>query len=73
MRETSLVKNQSKLTFDTRGSAFYNYKKTNKKTIKQKKNEKIKQNKTKKNLLPVEGSSTLFKIFKSGWKINFYM
>ena len=51
MRETSLVKNQSKLTFDTRGSALYNYKKT-------------KQNK--KNLLPVEGGSTLFKIFKSG-------
>ena len=41
MRETSLVKNQSKLTFDTRGSALYNYKKTNKK--KQTK----KQNKTK--------------------------
>ena len=40
MRETSLVKNQSKLTFDTRGSALYNYKKTNKKT-----NEKTKQNK----------------------------
>ena len=49
MRETSLVKNQSKLTFDTRGSALYNCKKTNKKTIKQKTNEKIKQNKTKQN------------------------
>ena len=40
MKETSLVKNQSKLTFDTRGSALYNYKKTNKKKIKQKTNEK---------------------------------
>ena len=63
MRETSLVKNQSKLTFDTRGSALYNYKKTNKKTIKQKTNEKTKQ---KKKLLAVEGGSTLFKIFRSG-------
>ena len=62
MRETSLVKNQSKLTFDTRGSALYNYKKTNKKTIKQKTNEKTKQKK----LLAVEGGSTLFKIFRSG-------
>ena len=44
MKETSLVKNQSKLTFDTRGSALYNYKKTNKK-IKQKTNEKTKQSK----------------------------
>ena len=69
MRETSLVKNQSKLTFDTRGSALYNYKKTkqketNKKTKQKETNKKTKQNK--KNLLPVEGGSTLFKIFKSG-------
>ena len=67
MRETSLVKNQSKVTFDTRGSALYNYKKTKQKET----NKKTKQNKT--NLLPVEGGSTLFKIFKSGRKINFYM
>ena len=67
MRETSLVKNQSKRTFDTRGSALYNYKKTKQKET----NKKTKQNK--KNLLPVEGGSTLFEIFKSGWKINFYM
>ena len=40
MRETSLVKNQSKLTFDTRGSALYNYKKTKQK-------ETNKKNKTK--------------------------
>ena len=62
MRETSLVKNQSKLTFDTRGSALYNYKKTKQKET----NKKTKQNKTKKNLLPVEGGFTLFEIFKSG-------
>ena len=41
MRETSLVKNQSKLTFDTRGSALYNYKKTKQKET----NKKTKQNK----------------------------
>ena len=43
MRETSLVKNQSKLTFDTRGSALYNYKKTKQKET----NKKTKQNKKK--------------------------
>ena len=43
MRETSLVKNQSKRTFDTRGSALYNYKKTKQKET----NKKTKQNKKK--------------------------
>ena len=61
MRETSLVKNQSKLTFDTRGSALYNNKKTKKKINKKQTKKKTKQNK----LLAVEGGSTL-KIFKSG-------
>ena len=52
MRETSLVKNQSKLTFDTRGSALYNYKKTKQKET----NKKTKQNKTKKNCYQLKGA-----------------
>ena len=62
MKETSLVKNQSKLTFDTRGSALYNYKKTNKKTIKQKTNEKTKQNK--KNCYQLKGAPHCLKFLE---------
>ena len=60
MRETSLVKNQSKLTFDTRGSALYNYKKTKQKET----NKKTKQNKTKKNCYQLKGAPHCLKFLK---------
>ena len=58
MRETSLVKNQSKRTFDTRGSALYNYKKT-----KQKETNK-KQNKTKKICYQLKGAPHCLKFLE---------
>ena len=58
MRETSLVKNQSKLTFDTRGSALYNYKKTKQKET----NKKTKQNK--KNCYQLKGAPHCLKFLK---------
>ena len=60
MRETSLVKNQSKLTFDTRGSALYNYKKTKQKET----NKKTKQNKTKKICYQLKGAPHCLKFLK---------